>query len=100
MGIKEQSFKSKHMCPRATNTKEHMKLLEIDRQPVNDSKLLLDMIVHWPILHIDVSEIIHEFWLVSCPLMECVMQDSFGHVVDVWTWVIEWLFMKFIVHVI
>jgi len=50
-----------------------MKLLEIARQPVDDSKLLLDVNVHWPILHIDLSEVIHEFQPVICPLTEHVM---------------------------
>ena len=50
MGIKEQLFKSKYACPRTINAEEHMKLLNIARQPVDDSKLLLEMKVHCHIL--------------------------------------------------
>jgi len=73
MGIKKQLFKSKYTCPRAINAEAHMKLLNIARQPVDDSKLLLETNVHHHILQIDLSEMLHEFRPVICPLTECVM---------------------------
>jgi len=50
-----------------------MKLLGIARQPIDDSRLLQDVNVCRPILHIDLLEMIHEFQPVICPLMEHVM---------------------------
>jgi len=60
MGIKEQLFKSKYTSPRAINAEEHMNLLNTARQPVNESKLLLET-VHCHILQIDISEMLYEF---------------------------------------
>jgi len=61
MGIKEQLLKLKYTSPGAINAEEHMKLLNIARQPVDDSKLLLEMNVHWHILQIDLLDMLHEF---------------------------------------
>ena len=73
MGIKQHSFKSKHTCPRTINAKEHMNVLKIARDPVQDSRLLLETNGHWHILQIHILEMLHEFRPVICPLMECVM---------------------------
>jgi len=63
MGIKD----------RAINAKKHMKVLNIARQPVDNSKLLLEKNVHWHILQIDLLEMLYEFRPVICPLTEYVM---------------------------
>jgi len=60
MGIKEQLFKSKYTSPRAINAEEHMKLVHIARQPVNESKLLLET-NHHHILQIDLLEMLYDF---------------------------------------
>jgi len=73
MGIKEQLFKSKFTSPRAINTEEHMKVLHIARQPVDESKLILETNICHHILQIDLSEMLHFFWPVICPLTEHVM---------------------------
>jgi len=39
-------FKSKYTSPRVINAEEHMKVLNIARQPVDDTKLLLETNVH------------------------------------------------------
>ena len=45
----------------AINAKEHMKLVHIARQPVNESKLLLETNVHHHILQIDLLEMLYDF---------------------------------------
>ena len=60
MGIKEQSFKSKYTSPRAINAEEHMKLVHIARQPVNESKLLLET-NRCHILQIDLLGMLYDF---------------------------------------
>jgi len=60
MGIKEQSFKSKYTSPRAINAEEHMKLVHIARQPIDESNLLLET-TRRHILQIDLHEMLHFF---------------------------------------
>jgi len=66
-------FKSKYTCHRTISAEEHMILLKIARQPVQDIKLILEMNACWHILQIDILEMLHEFRPVICPLTECVM---------------------------
>ncbi len=60
MAIKEHSFKSKYTSPRAINAEEHMKLVHITKQPVDESNLFLET-THCHILQIDLSEMLHDF---------------------------------------